>query len=58
MINAPTLKTKDVAEKLQIDINTVLHLVERKELKAYRIGKSYRYFKEDVERYIESTKTK
>ena len=56
MINAPILKTKDVAEKLQIHTHTVWKLVKDGKLKAYKYGKGFRFFNEDVQAYIQSTK--
>jgi len=56
MINAPTLKTRDVAKMLDLDIETIRRLARRNEIRSYRIGKGFRFFPEDIQRYIETTK--
>ncbi len=51
------LTTQEVADMLKIAKNTVYELVKRGELNSYKIGKKLRYSIEDVENYIEQSKT-
>jgi excisionase family DNA binding protein len=48
------LTAKDVAQQLQISLSMVYLLIERKELKAVRIGRARRIRPEDLEQFIES----
>ena len=47
----------DVAMRLHVHQNTVRNLVSRGELKAYVIGRQYRFERADVEAYIASAAT-
>ena len=51
------LKVNDVAEKLNVSNRTVIRWIEEKKLTAYQFGKEYRIDKEELERFIEKSKT-
>ncbi len=50
------MSKKEVAEYLSVSTKTIERLVQRGELPQYKIGKTVRYKKEDVEKYLESIK--
>lgn len=52
------LNTRQVAEVLNVHINTVKNLVARKELKSFKIGKALRIRKEDLQAFIEQAEVK
>lgn len=43
---------EQVAEILQVSVQTVRNLIKRKELKAFRVGSQLRVKKEDLDRYM------
>ncbi len=45
--------TDDVAHYLNVHRKTVINLVERGELRGYRVGRNWRFRKSDVEAYLE-----
>jgi excisionase family DNA binding protein len=47
------LDTEEVARYLKVHPKTVINLVERKELKAYKVGRHWRYRRADVDAYLE-----
>ena len=47
------METDDVARYLNVHRKTVINLVERGELKGYRVGRNWRFRKGDVEAYLE-----
>lgn len=49
--------TKDVANELQISVDTVRRLVESGGLHAYRIGAQLRFDDNEVDRYLRETST-
>lgn len=52
------LTAQDVAERLSIAKNTVYELVKRGDLSAYRVGRKMRFTKEDIQTYLDKSKTK
>jgi excisionase family DNA binding protein len=46
------LKVQDVAERLQVNARTVLRMVERGELDAVRVARSWRFRPRDIEAYL------
>lgn len=47
---------EQVAEYLQVSYQTVYKMVRNKEIRAVKIGRSYRIRKEDVDAYFENPK--
>ena len=47
----------EVAKKLRVNQTTVSRLIHRGELKAYKIGRIYRITKEEVDRFLNASKT-
>ena len=47
------LETADVARHLNVHRKTVINLVERGELRGYRVGRNWRFRKSDVDEYLE-----
>jgi excisionase family DNA binding protein len=47
----------EVAQRLRINQTTVSRLIHRGELKAYKIGRIYRITKEEVDRFLNASKT-
>lgn len=47
------METDDVARYLNVHRKTVINLVERGELRGYRVGRNWRFRKSDVEAYLE-----
>lgn len=43
---------EQVAEILQVSVQTVRNLIRRKELKAFRVGSQFRVKKEELDRYM------
>ena len=57
MVNLPTLKTKDVAQILKMHPNTIRNLVRDKQITAYKYGRGYHFYTEDVQKFIEQRKS-
>lgn len=51
MTQTALLKIDDLAERWQINWRTVLRMVDRKELRAIKIGAQLRFSMAEVERY-------
>jgi len=47
------MTTDDVAHYLNVHRKTVINLVERGELRGYRVGRNWRFRKSDVDEYLE-----
>lgn len=47
------METDDVARYLNVHRKTVINLVERGELRGYRVGRNWRFRKSDVDAYLE-----
>jgi excisionase family DNA binding protein len=48
------LSTKQVAEMLGLHPKTVLHMAERGEIPAYKIGELWKYKRSEIEAYFDS----
>jgi len=48
------LTTEDVADHVHVSRETVLRAVRRGKLSALRVGRQYRYFRQDVRAWLES----
>ena len=46
------LTVKETAEQLNVTQKTVYNLIERNELKAYKVGNRWRITPEDINRYL------
>jgi excisionase family DNA binding protein len=53
MSDEKLMETDDVARYLSVHRKTVINLVERGELKGYRVGRNWRFRKSDVDAYLE-----
>ena len=53
MSNEQLMETDDVARYLNVHRKTVINLVERGELRGYRVGRNWRFRRDDVEAYLE-----
>ena len=59
MAEDTAMTLEDVAKRLHVSERTVVRLVvERKELKGYKVGRSWRFEPSDVEDYIERQRRK
>jgi excisionase family DNA binding protein len=47
------MDTAEVARYLKMHAKTIVSMVERGELKAYKVGRHWRYRKSDIEAYLE-----
>ena len=54
---ADLLTVAEVAEKLRVSTMTVYRLIQREELPALRIGRSYRIDHDDLDAYLMSRAT-
>jgi len=50
--------TKELAEKLRINIMTIYRYIKAGKLKAYKIGKEFRIEKKEFQRLLDKVKTK
>ena len=46
------LTTKEAAEYLKLSVGTVKNLLKASKLNGYRVGKNFRFFKEDLDNAI------
>ncbi len=53
----PWLTLEQIAEELQIHIETVRGWVREKKLPAYKVGRVYRVKRADFERFLEERRT-
>lgn len=51
-------KTEDLAELLEVNIMTIYRYIDKKKLKAYKIGRDFRIDKAEFQRFLNSVKTK
>jgi excisionase family DNA binding protein len=47
------MDTAEVARYLKMHVKTIVSMVERGELKAYKVGRHWRYRKSDIDAYLE-----
>lgn len=57
MDNQSALTAQDVADRLKIAKNTVYELIKRGEINSYKVGRKVRFTQEDVDAYINSSKS-
>ena len=53
MSDEPLMDTAEVARYLKMHTKTIVSMVERGELKAYKVGRHWRYRKSDIDAYLE-----
>ena len=56
--NKEFYKAEELAEKLRVNIMTIYRYIDKKRLRAYKIGKEYRIDKKEFDRFLNSVKTK
>lgn len=49
---------KELADKLELNIMTIYRYIDKKKLKAYKIGKEFRIERSDFETFLKKTSTK
>lgn len=57
MKNDVVFSTKEVAEKFKVTYLTVFRWIKSGKLKAFKVGKQYRVRQEDLEAFIEQSKS-
>lgn len=50
---APYLTADQIADELQVDQETVLRWLRRKELRGYKLGKLWRVYRADLNKFME-----
>lgn len=55
MILNDTLTLKDTAQYLRVTKQTVYNMVKKGRIKAYKVGREWRFFRSDIMEYLEST---
>ena len=50
--------TRELAEKLRVNIMTIYRYIKAGKLKAYKIGKEFRIEKKEFNKFLNKTKTK
>jgi excisionase family DNA binding protein len=58
MAEKPLLTTENVAELLQVDVETVRRYIREGKLRAIKLGREYRVRREDFEEFLEERKTR
>ena len=53
MSDEALMDTAEVARYLKMHVKTIVNMVERGELKAYKVGRHWRYRKSDIDAYLE-----
>lgn len=49
------LTLKDTAQYLRVTKQTVYNMVKKGRIKAYKVGREWRFFRSDIMEYLEST---
>lgn len=57
-VTSDILDQKEVADMLKVSTRTVMRLTDQKELHGFKVGKRWRYYRSDVEAYIEAQRRK
>ena len=52
------LEPKEVAQMLKVSVRTVTRLAEKNELEGFKIGDLWRFYRSDIDTYIEAQKLK
>jgi excisionase family DNA binding protein len=47
------MDTAEVARYLKMHVKTIVNMVERGDLKAYKVGRQWRYRRSDIDAYLE-----
>ncbi len=58
IVSTEWLTVKEIAQELKVPLDTVRGWIRRKELTAYRPGREYRVKREDLEKFLEESKTR
>ena len=58
MIEKEFYTAQELADKLKLNIMTIYRYIKDKKIKAYKMGKDYRIEKVEIERFLNSVKTK
>ncbi len=58
MATARPIDTKEVADMLGVTPRTVIRLAERGEIIGFKVGDVWRFYRRDIEDYIEEQKRK
>ena len=53
MSDEALMDTAEVARYLKMHVKTIVNMVERGELKAYKVGRQWRYRRSDIDAYLE-----
>ena len=54
MATKAPISTKEAAKMLGVTPRTVVRLVERNEIPGFKVGDVWRFYREDIEHYIET----
>ena len=57
-VTSEILEPKEVAQMLKVSVRTVTRLAEKKELEGFKIGDLWRFYRSDIDAYIEAQKLK
>ena len=49
------LTLKETAEYLRVSEQTVYNMIKDRRIKAYKVGREWRFFRSDIMEYLEST---
>lgn len=52
------LTTEDMAKQLRVSTKTILTLIKDGHIPAFKVGRVYRVYKEDFDKYLENSKVK
>ena len=53
MSDEALMDTAEVARYLKMHVKTIVNMVERGDLKAYKVGRQWRYRRSDIDAYLE-----
>lgn len=57
-VTSEILEPKEVAQMLKVSVRTVTRLAEKNELEGFKIGDLWRFYRSDIDAYIEAQKLK
>ncbi|UCD84428.1 MAG: helix-turn-helix domain-containing protein [Deltaproteobacteria bacterium] len=57
-MNEPALTTKQIAEYLNVTERTIYNLLQRGELPGFKVGVSWRFRKDDIDKWIKDNMKK
>jgi len=58
IVSTEWLTVEEIAQELKVPLDTVRGWIRRKELTAYRPGREYRVKREDLEKFLQESKTR